>query len=153
MLTRRASTWMDDQRKDYINPLLRSVRILRIVLEIWGDLLLLKLQWETIGYAGVKNSKRSYNDNNDNNNNNNNNNSAKFQDTGLKTNTRKVGTKIEREGKLLTIWSSWTLTKLKLNGKGLWVVVFCLCVCVRGLLFMYSHHSCSWSHLCQVRRS
>ena len=30
------------------NPLLRSVRILRKVLETWGDLLSFKLQWETI---------------------------------------------------------------------------------------------------------
>ena len=46
--------------------LLRTVRILRRVLETWGDLLSLKLQWKTI--TDVKHSKGVNNDNNDNNN-------------------------------------------------------------------------------------
>ena len=35
-------------KKDDWRPLLRSARILRSVLETWGDLLSLKLQWKTI---------------------------------------------------------------------------------------------------------
>ena len=39
--------------------LLRSARILRRVLDTWGDLFSLKLQWEPLATAGVKKSKRS----------------------------------------------------------------------------------------------
>ena len=38
---------------------LRSARILRRVLEIWGDLLSRKLQWKPSANVGVKNSERS----------------------------------------------------------------------------------------------
>ena len=38
--------------------LLRLAKILRRFLETWGDLLLLKFQWETTANAGVKNSQR-----------------------------------------------------------------------------------------------
>ena len=47
--------------------LLRTARILRRVLETWGDLLSLKLQCQTSVNAYVKNSKRVYNNNNNNN--------------------------------------------------------------------------------------
>ena len=43
--------------------LLRTARILRRVLETWGDLLSLKLQWKTISFTDVKNS-REVNDKN-----------------------------------------------------------------------------------------
>ena len=36
--------------------LLKTARIVRRVLETWGDLLSLNLQWKTIAYADVKNS-------------------------------------------------------------------------------------------------
>ena len=42
--------------------LLKTARILWRVLETWGDLLSLNLQWKPSAYADVKN----YNDNNDN---------------------------------------------------------------------------------------
>ena len=54
--------------------LLRSVRILRRILETWGDLLSLKLQWKTISKCWCENLSRSNYHNNDNNNNSNNNN-------------------------------------------------------------------------------
>ena len=47
--------------------LLRTARILRRVLETWGDLLSLKLQWKTISFTDVKNSKGVNNNNNNNN--------------------------------------------------------------------------------------
>ena len=50
--------------------LLKTARILRRVLETWGDLLSLKLQGKTTSYPDVKNSKSVYNNNNNNNNNN-----------------------------------------------------------------------------------
>ena len=53
--------------------LLKTARILRRVLETWGDLLSLKLQWKIISWC-EKLSKRAYNNNNNNNNNNNYNN-------------------------------------------------------------------------------
>ena len=42
-----------------IIALLRSARILRRVLETWGDLLSLKLQWEISANTAVKNSQRT----------------------------------------------------------------------------------------------
>ena len=51
--------------------LLRSTRILRRVLETWGALLSLKLQWKTIGLRCREKLSKEY-DNNDNNNNDNN---------------------------------------------------------------------------------
>ena len=44
--------------------LLRTTRILRRVLETWGDLLSLKLQWKTSVNTDVKNSKGVNNNNN-----------------------------------------------------------------------------------------
>ena len=46
--------------------ILKTARILRRVLETWGDLLSLKLQWKLSAYTDVKNSKRVYNSNNNN---------------------------------------------------------------------------------------
>ena len=40
--------------------LLKTARILRGVLETWGDLLPLKLQWKPSANTDVKNSKRVY---------------------------------------------------------------------------------------------
>ena len=40
-------TWKLENKWDH--PLLRTARILRRVLETWGDLLSFKLQWKTIG--------------------------------------------------------------------------------------------------------
>ena len=45
---------------------LKMARILRRILETWGDLLSLNLQWKLSAYADVKNSKRIYNNNNKN---------------------------------------------------------------------------------------
>ena len=39
---------------------LRTARILRRVLETWGDLLSLKLQWRTISWCWLENSKGNY---------------------------------------------------------------------------------------------
>ena len=51
--------------------LLRSARILRRVLETWGDLLLRKLQWKSICYRWCKKlTRKNNNDYNDNNNDN-----------------------------------------------------------------------------------
>ena len=50
--------------------LLRTARILRRVLETWGDLLSLKLQGKPSANTDVKNSKGVNNNNNNNNNNN-----------------------------------------------------------------------------------
>ena len=49
--------------------LLRTARILRRVLETWGDLLSLKLQWKPSANTDMKNSKGVNNNNNNNNNN------------------------------------------------------------------------------------
>ena len=54
----------DSEIWGYVEPiqttaLLKSVRILRRVLETWEDLMSLKLQWETICNAGVKNCQMS----------------------------------------------------------------------------------------------
>ena len=46
--------------------LLRTARILRRVLETWGDLLSLKLQWKPLANTDVKNSKGENNNNNNN---------------------------------------------------------------------------------------
>ena len=51
--------------------LLRSARILRRVLEIWGDLLSFQLQWKTICRNWCEKTRKGVNNNNNNNNNNN----------------------------------------------------------------------------------
>ena len=47
-----------------MTALLRMARILRRVLETWGDLLSLKLQWKTISVSWCENSKGVNNNNN-----------------------------------------------------------------------------------------
>ena len=47
-------------REDYPNYSIVEVRILRRVLETWGDLLSLMLLWKTISYVGVKNTQKSF---------------------------------------------------------------------------------------------
>ena len=49
-----------------MTSLLGTARILRRVLEIWRDLLSLKLQWKTSAHTVVKNSKGVNNNNNNN---------------------------------------------------------------------------------------
>ena len=52
-----------------MTALLRRARILRRVLETWGDLLSLKLQWKTISYHCCKKNSKGVNNNNNNANN------------------------------------------------------------------------------------